>query len=624
LLKGNKNLNPLKIELLSPAKNLECGIEAINHGADAVYIGAPKFSARGAANSTISDIEQLTKYAHKFGAKVHIALNTILTDEELEEANRMIPILYQVGVDALIIQDLGILSLDLPPIELHASTQMDNRILDKILLLEQLGFHRAVLARELSLQEIAAIRKQSTLALEGFVHGALCVSYSGQCYVSQAFTSRSANRGTCSQLCRLPYTLYDRDGNTLVENQHLLSLKDMDRSDYLAEMIQAGISSFKIEGRLKELSYVKNVTAFYRQKLDAILEKDSSLERLSFGKSTFFFQPDPTKTFHRDKTDYFLKERGAVVTSLSTPKSTGEKVGVVKKVCYDYFIYEGVPLNNGDGLIFFSPGGALEGFRVNKVEGQKVYPAEMPQINNNQELYRNFDHQFEKLLQKKSAERKIGLEFLFEEKEDGFGVQVTDEMGYTAKLSFPIEKVLAQKEEEAVTQIKTQFSKLGNTDFELASIQIQCDKAYFIPASQLSQMKREIILALEEQRSQNPIAHQTVKMEQRAHGIVFPSKGSYLLNIYNSSAEKIFFSMGGEITEPAFEKVEPQTDPLLMHCKHCIKYTLGYCPKYHGNQIGKQPELQEPLILIHKKIKLRLAFDCTECAMKIYRYSQKC
>ena len=251
MLKGNKNLNPLKIELLSPAKNLECGIEGINHGADAVYIGAPKFSARGAANSTISDIEQLTKYAHKFGAKVHIALNTILTDEELEEANRMIPNLYQVGVDALIIQDLGILSLDLPPIELHASTQMDNRTLDKILLLEQLRFHRAVLARELSLQEIAAIRKQSTLALEGFVHGALCVSYSGQCYVSQAFTSRSANRGTCSQLCRLPYTLYDRDGNALVENQHLLSLKDMDRSDYLAEMIQAGISSFKIEGRLK-------------------------------------------------------------------------------------------------------------------------------------------------------------------------------------------------------------------------------------------------------------------------------------------------------------------------------------------------------------------------------------
>ena len=614
----------MKIELLSPAKNLECGIEAINHGADAVYIGAPKFSARGAANSPISEIEQLTKYAHKFGAKVHIALNTILTNEELEEANLLIPKLYQAGVDALIIQDLGILSLDLPPIELHASTQMDNRTLDKILLLEQLGFHRAVLARELSLQEIAAIRSQSSIALEGFVHGALCVSYSGQCYVSQAFTSRSANRGTCSQLCRLPYTLYDRDGNALVENQHILSLKDMDRSDYLTEMIEAGISSFKIEGRMKELSYVKNVTAFYRQKLDAILEKDRSLERLSYGKSTFFFQPDTTKTFHRDKTDYFLKERGAVVTSLNTPKSTGEKVGVVKKVCYDYFIYEGIPLQNGDGLIFFNQEEDLVGFRVNKVEGQKVYPAEMPQINNNQELYRNFDHQFEKLLQKKSAERKIGLAFLFEEQKDGFLVQISDEMGYSATLSFPMEKVEAQKEEEAFAQIKTQFSKLGNTDFQLDSIKIQTGKAYFIPASQLSQMKREIIVALEEQRSQNPITNQTTKMEQRTHGIVFPSKGSYLLNIYNSAAEKIFFSMGGELTEPAFEKVEPQSDPLLMHCKHCIKYTLGYCARYNGDKIGKKPELQEPLILIHKKIKLRLEFDCAECAMKIYRYSQKC
>lgn len=613
----------MKIELLSPAKNLECGIEAINHGADAVYIGAPKFSARVAANSTISEIEQLTKYAHKFGAKVHIALNTILTDEELEEANLLIPKLYQVGVDALIIQDLGILSLDLPPIELHASTQMDNRTIDKILLLEQLGFHRAVLARELSLQEIVAIKNQSSIALEGFVHGALCVSYSGQCYVSQAFTSRSANRGTCSQLCRLPYTLYDCDGNALVENQHLLSLKDMDRSNYLAEMIEAGITSFKIEGRMKELSYVKNVTAFYRQKLDAILEKDTRLERLSYGKSTFFFQPDPTKTFHRDKTDYFLKERGAVVTTLNTPKSTGEKVGVVKKVCYDYFIYEGIPLQNGDGLIFFNQEEELVGFRVNKVEGQKVYPAVMPQIINNQELYRNFDHQFEKLLQKKSAERKIGLAFLFEEQNDGFLVQVSDEMGYSATLNFPMEKVEAQKAEEAFTQIKTQFSKLGNTDFQLDSIKIQTEKAYFIPASQLSQMKREIIIALEEKRLKNPVSDPVSKIERKEHGKVFPSQGTYLQNIYNSSAEKIFFSMGGEITEPAFEKVEPQSDPLLMHCKHCIKYTLGYCARYNGAQVGKKPELQEPLILIHKKIKLRLEFDCVACAMKIYRYSQK-
>lgn len=613
----------MKIELLSPAKNLECGIEAINHGADAVYIGAPKFSARAAANTNINEIEQLAKHAHKFGAKVHIALNTILTDHELEEAGSLIHKLYEAGADALIIQDLGILSLDLPPIELHASTQMDNRSIDKILLLEQLGFQRAVLARELSLSEIVSIKSQSSMQLEGFVHGALCVSYSGQCYASQAFTGRSANRGTCSQLCRLPYSLRDQNGEILVENRYLLSMKDMDRSDYLAEMIEAGISSFKIEGRLKELSYVKNITAYYRQKLDQIIENNPSLERASYGKNSFFFDPQPNKTFHRDKTDYFLHERTDVVTTVNTPKSIGEKVGIVKKVCYDYFFYDGIELHNGDGLIFFNPQEELIGFRINRVDGQKVFPSEMPKIENNQLLYRNFDHQFEKILLKKSAERKIGLDLLFKENENGFSIQVCDEMGYNASLSFPIEKTIAEKGGEAIQQIKTQLSKLGNTDFVINSIEIICANNYFIPASQLTQMRREIITALENVREVKRIDEPIAKIRSHTPTLKVEPQISYLANIYNSSAEKIYFSLGAETIEPAFEKSQPNDEPLLMHCKHCIKYSLGYCPKYNSENIKSKLPIKEPLILKNNKIELRLEFDCNACAMKIYRHVQK-
>ncbi|MEG2071394.1 MAG: peptidase U32 family protein, partial [Bacteroidales bacterium] len=318
---------PTHIELLSPAKNLECGIEAIKHGADAIYIGAPKFGARTAAANSIKDLEQVIRYAHLFRAKVLITLNTIFTDSELEEVQKLIRQLYHIGADALIIQDMGILQLDLPPIALHASTQMDNRTPEKVKFLENEGFKRVVLARELSLEQIAKIRKQTQIELEAFVHGSLCVSYSGQCYLSHACCGRSANRGECAQYCRLPYSLQDTNGNILIDKKHLLSLKDMDRSDFLYEMMMAGITTFKIEGRLKEVNYVKNVTAFYRQKIDLILEANPThFQRTSVGKSTFFFMPHPKKSFNRGKTDYFLYNRKQDITQFGTPKSIGEEV----------------------------------------------------------------------------------------------------------------------------------------------------------------------------------------------------------------------------------------------------------------------------------------------------------
>src|ERR1035437_1229160 len=357
------------IELLSPAKNLECGLAAINHGADAVYIGASSFGARAAAGNTLEDIATLVQYAHKYRSKVHVALNTILTDEQLPEAEKLIWEVYNAGADALIVQDMGILQLNLPPIALHASTQTDNRTVEKVKFLQDVGFSRVVLARELSLKQIAEIASQTDVELEAFIHGALCVSYSGQCYMSQANCGRSANRGQCAQYCRLPYHLVDADDNVLVKNKHLLSLKDLDQSDSLEEMLEAGVTSFKIEGRLKDADYVKNITAYYRRKLDAILDGSTRYRRASAGRTTILFEPNPEKSFRRSNTDYFLHGRKPDIAQLETPKSLGEPIGKVTYIGRNFFeMQNGTLLNNGDGLCFINKHGDLTGFRVNRVE----------------------------------------------------------------------------------------------------------------------------------------------------------------------------------------------------------------------------------------------------------------
>ncbi len=434
------------VELLSPAKNLECGLAAINHGADAIYIGAPKFSARNKASCPIEDIETLTKYAHRYRAKVFVALNTILTDQQLPIAEKIIKQLYEAGADALIIQDMGILKLDLPPIALHASTQTDNRTLEKVQFLEKAGFSRVVLARELLLNDIRAISSGTTVELEAFVHGALCVSYSGQCYISQAMCGRSANRGECAQFCRLPYDLIDGNNNILLKNKHLLSLKDMNLSDHLEEMMDAGIVSFKIEGRLKEAEYVKNITAYYRKKIDAILERRPGYIKASSGKTKFFFKPEPSKSFNRGFTDYFLNKRQRDIIQLATPKSLGEKLGTVKNSKRNFFELTGSKkVNNGDGLCFIDKQGGLQGFRVNKSENNYIHPSEPVTIPTGTILFRNYNAEFEKTLKQKTSERKIAIDIQLTETTDGISIHMVDEDGISSHTTFEYEKQMAKK-----------------------------------------------------------------------------------------------------------------------------------------------------------------------------------
>ena len=448
------------IELLAPAKNLECGIEAINHGADAVYIGAPRFGARAAAGNSLEDIAALVQHAHVYNARIYVTVNTILRDEELKDTEAMIWDLYRAGVDALIIQDMGITRLNLPPIPLHASTQMDNRTVQKVKFLVDVGFRQVVLARELTLDEIAKIHAAcpDTL-LEVFVHGALCVSYSGQCYVSQACFGRSANRGECAQFCRLGFDMVDADGKVIARNKHLLSLKDMNQSENLEALLDAGASSLKIEGRLKDVSYVKNVTAYYRQKLDAILKRRKEYIRASSGTVKLAFRPQLDKSFSRGFTDYFVHGRNPGIFSFDTPKSLGEEVGTVKEIRGNYLTVAGVKsFSNGDGLCYLDERGKLCGFRVNRVDGNKLYPQEMPRVKPKTRLYRNFDQEFERVMQKKSAERKIAVTLRLEENNFGFTLSVADEDDNRISLAMPREKELARTPQ--LENLKNQLSKL--------------------------------------------------------------------------------------------------------------------------------------------------------------------
>ncbi len=601
-----------KIELLSPAKNLECGLVAINHGADAVYIGASKFGARAAAGNSIQDIEQLTAYAHRFNARVYAAVNTILADEELEEAQKLIGQLYHAGADAVIVQDMGILQMDLPPIALHASTQTDNRTIEKVQFLERAGFSQVVLARELSLEQIKTISSQTTVPLEFFAHGALCVSYSGQCYISQALCGRSANRGECAQYCRLPYNLLDAKGNILLKNKHLLSLKDMNLSDYLADLMEAGVSSFKIEGRLKETDYVKNITAFYRQKLDAILDKSDKYAKSSSGKTHFFFTPNPEKSFHRGSTHYFLLGRNQEITSFDTPKSIGEYIGIVSdKTKNSLFIYTKEKLHNGDGLCFVDNAGEFSGFRANKVEGNQVFVTQMPAVKQGAKIYRNLDVEFEKQLAGKSSERKISVVMSLSETENGFSLQITDEDKNTVSMDFLAEKILAQQAEKATETIRTQLSKLGNTDFVAEKIEISTSQTYFIPASQLADWRRQAVDKLEQLRTGNYSFFR--KAIQPTTHLYPQAELSYLGNVHNHLAEAFYRQHGVTGVSPSYEKKTVPEVP-LMFTRHCLKYSLGACPRFSSNLLKT---MDEPLFLDYNGKKLALKFDCKLCEMQV-------
>lgn len=608
---------PRKIELLAPAKNLECGIEAILHGADAVYIGAPKFSARAAAGNTMADIEELVKFAHLYNVRIYVALNTLLKDEELEETEKMIHDLYRIGVDALIVQDMGVTRLNLPPIPLHASTQSDNRTVEKVEFLAKAGFKQVVLARELSLREIAQIHKACPdTVLEGFVHGALCVSYSGQCYVSEACYGRSANRGACAQFCRLPFNMVDSDGKTIAREKHLLSLKDLNLSDDIEALIDAGVSSLKIEGRLKDVTYVKNVTAAYRQKIDAILARRKEYVRASSGTSQYTFTPQLDKTFSRGFTKYYLNERTPdQVISPDTPKSLGEEMGYVKEQRGNYTIVAGVkPFHNGDGACYVDGDGKLKGFRVNRVDGNKIYPQEMQAIPSRTVIYRNFDQDFDRLLSRKSAERKLKVSIELAENQFGFTLTATDEDGITVSMGWEANKELARTPQ--TDNLRNQLSKLGNTPFEMDQITLALTDNWFIPASQLAEQRRQLIELLIATRYTD-YKQETSVWKPTTHQ--FPKEHlTYLGNVMNTSAASFYRDHGVSKVEEAFE-LNPIDDAVLMFTKHCIRYSMGWCPKYHNM---KSP-YHEPYYLMSSDGKrFKLSFDCKNCQMQVSREAE--
>ena len=624
---GERNMmKQRKIELLAPAKNLECGIEAVNHGADAVYIGAPKFGARAAAVNSLEDIAALVAYAHLYNVRIYVTVNTILKEEELAETEKMIWELYRIGVDALIVQDMGITRLNLPPIPLHGSTQMDNRTPEKVRFLADAGFRQVVLARELSLQEIRRIHEACPeTPLEVFVHGALCVSYSGQCYVSQACFGRSANRGECAQFCRLPFSLVDADGKTIVRDKHLLSLKDLNQSEVLEDLLDAGASSLKIEGRLKDVSYVKNVTAAYRSKLDAIFARRKEYVRASSGTCRFDFTPRLDKSFSRGFTHYFLQGRDREISSFDTPKSLGEEMGTMKEQRGNYLTVAGVkPFHNGDGVCFLDEQGRLQGFRINRVDGNKLYPAgDVPRIKPRTRLFRNFDQEFERILARKSAERKIGVGWELTDTPSGFALTAADEDGNRITLSFLYPKELARTPQSE--NLRTQLGKLGNTPFEVMplggtdspsattapAIAINLSQNWFIPASVIADWRRQAIDKLTAARR---ITYRRELHVWKPTRHRFPATSlTYLGNVMNTAARSFYQAHGVASVEPAYEK-QAVPEAVLMFCKHCLRYSMGWCPTH---QKGHSP-YREPYYLVGTDGKrFRLTFDCKNCQMKV-------
>ena len=598
-----------KIELLAPAKNLETGIAAINHGADAVYIGAAQFGARQAAGNSVEDIARLVEYAHIYGVKVYVTLNTIIYDEEVPDVERLVAELYAAGVDALIVQDMGIAGMNIPPIPLHASTQMDNRTPEKAKFLASVGFPRIVLARELSLAEIGEIHHAvPETELEVFVHGALCVSYSGRCYASQHCFGRSANRGECAQFCRLAFDMVDSEGTVVTRGKHLLSLKDMNRSSMLEEMLDAGVTSLKIEGRLKDVSYVKNITAYYRKALDEIFARRKEYARSSFGKCEPLFNPAPEKSFNRGFTDYLLKNGKDGITSFDTPKSKGEYMGRVKFVSRNFFTVTGKDFNNGDGACFVSSDGPLRGFHINRVEGNRIFPQTMPPVESGDELYRNYDCDFERLLSRPDVQRRLSVELLFKENKEGFMLCGKDESGVECSVSATFGKQEARSPQRE--NIVRQLVKWGNTPFEVSAVDVELEREWFVPSSLLSDMRR----ALCDELLRVHRAHygrEDMRLKECDAPFVETSL-DYKGNVANRYAMAFYKEHGVENIAPAFEKA-PVAGVPVMFCKHCIKFSMGWCTKS-----GAKHRYKEPFYIVSGDGKrFRLDFDCRECQMNV-------
>ncbi|WP_322980809.1 U32 family peptidase [Pseudomonas sp. C11] len=620
------------LELLSPARDVEIAREAILHGADAIYIGGPSFGARHNACNEVSEIAKLVEFARRYHARVFTTLNTIFHDDELEQVRTLIHQLYDAGVDALIVQDMGVMELDIPPIELHASTQTDIRTLARAQFLDQAGFSQLVLARELNLQEIRQIADATDAAIEFFIHGALCVAFSGQCNISHAQTGRSANRGDCSQACRLPYTLKDEKGGVIAYEKHLLSMKDNNQSANLRALVEAGVRSFKIEGRYKDVAYVKNITAHYRRELDAILEDRPDLARASSGRTAHFFVPDPDKTFHRGSTDYFVTERKVDIGAFDSPTFTGLLVGNVEKVNKrDLIAVTHEPLSNGDGLNVLVKREVV-GFRANICElkaefeedGEKRYryrvePNEMPEglfrLRPNHPLSRNLDHNWQQALQRTSAERRIGVSWKAVLREDALTLTATSEEGISVEVALPGPFGIANKPEQALDGLRDLLTQLGTTIYHAQGVSLDAPQAFFVPNSQLKALRRDAIEALTEARvAAHPRGSRKAESDPAP---VYPEAHlSFLYNVYNQKARDFYHRHGVQLIDAAYEAHEEEGEVPVMITKHCLRFSFNLCPKQAKGVTGVKTKVA-PMQLVHGDEVLTLKFDCKPCEMHV-------
>ncbi len=634
------SLLPHQIELLSPARDADIGIEAVNHGADAVYIGGPAFGARAGAGNDIRDLERLIAHAHRFHSRVFITLNTILRDDELEGARQVAWQVYNAGADALIIQDMGLLELDLPPIQLHASTQTDIRTPEKARFLQDCGLSQIVLARELTVQQIAAVRAATDpqrCAIEFFIHGALCVAYSGQCYISHAQTGRSANRGDCSQTCRLPYQVTDAQGRIVAHDKHVLSMKDNNQSDNLRALIDAGVRSFKIEGRYKDMGYVKNITAHYRTLLDEILdEREASgdpLVRASSGRTTFAFTPDPLQNFNREFTDYFVNGRQEDIGAFDTPKNPGQAIGWVTKLGPNFVELEvsdpATVLHNGDGLCYYDLQKELVGLQINRAEPVsprgghqwRVFPKDpmegFKDLRKGTEVNRNRDMDWVRTLEKKSSDRRIALWAQFSETADGFALTLTDEDGFTGSAQAALPHEAAQDAAKAEASLREQLGRFGTSIFAVHDIALQLSQPWFVPASSLNALRRDALAQLEAARAGG------FERLPRATPVEPPAPYpedtlTYLANVFNHKARDFYARHGVKVIAAAYESHEEEGEVSLMITKHCVRYSMSLCPKQARGVTGVQGTIRaEPLTLINGNERLTLRFDCKPCEMHV-------
>jgi 23S rRNA 5-hydroxycytidine C2501 synthase len=618
------------LELLSPAKTVEIGREAVLHGADAVYIGGPMFGARAKAENSVADIASLVNFAHRYGSRIFVTLNTILHDAELDAARALIRDYWNAGVDALIVQDMGILELDIPPIQLHASTQTDIRTTEKAKFLGETGFSQIVLARELTLQQIAAMRAEvnADVALEFFIHGALCVAFSGNCYISHAHTGRSANRGECAQECRLPYTLQDKDGQVVAYDKHLLSMKDNDQSANLRMLIDAGIRSFKIEGRYKDMRYVKNITAHYRQLLDEILNERPELARASHGRCTYTFTPEPDKTFNRSSTDYFANGRKEDIGAFDAPTHVGVELGRVTRIAADWFeleaTHEGDTLANGDGLTYMHKRD-VRGMQANTAKqigaAWRVVPNQamndLAGLTVGTVIHRNRDHAWEQALSKPSADRRIAIAMKFAETNEGFSLTLIDEVGNTAIAAVNHAKEMPSQPERAEASLRENLSKLGQTIFSASNIEIKWSQPRFVPASIANQLRRDAVAHLEATRLTALL--RPLRAEATQPLAQYPEQSlTYLANVYNQAARDFYSKHGVKLIAAAYELHEEAGEVPLMVTKHCLRFSFNLCPKQAKGVTGVQGQVRaEPMTLISNGEPLTLKFDCKPCEMHV-------